>query len=104
MDVIVDIRFGSPTFGKHVAIELNEFSKQQVWIPLGFAHGFSVLSKEAEVAYMVSSFHCKSNERGILFNDPDLNINWKVGNPTISKKDLKNKQFHEIDRDYIFKN
>mgnify|MGYP006225470937 FL=1 len=102
LDVIVDIRFGSPTFGKHVAIELNESSKQQVWIPLGFAHGFSVLSKEAEVAYMVSSFHCKSSERGILFNDHDLNINWKVEHPTISKKDLKNKQFHEIDRDYIF--
>ena len=104
LDVIVDIRFGSPTFGKHIAIELNESIKKQVWIPLGFAHGFSVLSESAEVAYMVSSLHSKMNERGILYNDPILNIDWKVSNPNLSKKDLKNKQFHEIDCDYVYNN
>ena len=104
LDVIVDIRFGSPTFGKHVSIELSESSKQQVWIPLGFAHGFSVLSEGAEVTYMASNFYCKSSERGILYNDPDLNINWRVENPIVSKKDLNNRLFHEIDSDYVYNN
>lgn len=86
LDVIVDIRFGSPTFGKHIAIELNESTKKQVWIPLGFAHGFSVLSDEAEMAYIVSGFYSKLDERGILYNDPDLNIDWRVAVPLFLKK------------------
>ena len=63
-----------------------------------------MLSEEAEVAYIVSSFHCKKNERGILYNDPDLNIDWRVRNPVVSKNDLKYKQFHEIERDFVFNN
>ncbi len=102
LDVIVDIRHGSRTFGQHISIELNESSNNQVWIPLGFAHGFSALSQVAEVAYMVTSFYSQSNERGIIYSDPDLNINWRVDNPTVSKKDLNNKRFNEIDCDFVY--
>ena len=104
LDVILDIRFGSPTFGQHIAIELNEFNKNHVWIPLGFAHGFSVISEFAEVVYMVSSIYSKIDERGILFNDPELNISWNINNPIVSDKDLHNTLFHEIGRDYVYKN
>ena len=104
LDVIVDIRYGSPTFGQHITIELNESSKKQVWIPLGFAHGFSVLSERAEVTYMASNYYCKSTERGILYNDPELNINWRVESPIVSKKDLNNMPFHKIDSNYVYNN
>jgi len=103
LDVIVDIRNGSPSFGKHIAIELSESSKKQVWIPVGFAHGFSVLSDEAEVAYLVSGFYSKREERGIIYNDNDLNIDWKVNNPIVSEKDLRNKSISEIDLDFIYR-
>ncbi len=91
LDVAVDIRFGSPTFGKHFSIILNSEKKTQLWIPAGFAHGFSVLSDEALFAYKCSNYYSKSHERSILFNDADLNIDWKVDNPIVSEKDLKAK-------------
>ncbi len=100
LDDAVDIRFGSPTFGKHFSIILNSEKKTQLWIPQGFAHGFSVLSDEAIFAYKCSNYYSKSHERSILFNDPDLNIDWKVDNPIVSEKDLKAVQFKSIQKDF----
>lgn len=100
LDVAVDIRFYSPTFGKHFAYELSDQNHFQIWIPAGFAHGFSVLSEEAIFYYKCSNYYSKEHERSIRFNDPDLGIDWKVENPLISEKDLQSKFFKEIEADF----
>jgi dTDP-4-dehydrorhamnose 3,5-epimerase len=89
IDVAVDIRNNSPTFGKHIAIELNEESKKQLYIPHGFAHGFLVLSEFAIVCYKTDNFYAKDYERGIAYNDESLAIDWKVQSKDIlvSEKD-----------------
>lgn len=103
LDVAVDIRFGSPTFGKYFSLELSEENKKQLWIPPGFAHGFSVLSEEAIFSYKCTNLYSKQNERSIIFNDEFLNIDWKVEAPVISPKDLLAKKFSEIEQDFIYK-
>jgi dTDP-4-dehydrorhamnose 3,5-epimerase len=102
LDVAVDIRFNSPTFGKHFAQILNSDLKTQLWIPKGFAHGFSVLSDEAIFSYKCTNYYSKPHERAILFNDRDLNIDWKVETPIVSEKDLKALQFKSIQRDFLY--
>lgn len=102
LDVAVDIRFGSPTFGKYFSSELSEENHTQLWIPPGFAHGFSVLSEEAIFSYKCTELYSKEHERAILFNDPSLNINWKVDNPIISEKDLKAALLKDIQKDFIY--
>ena len=102
LDVAVDIRFNSPTFGKHFAIELSEENKKQFWIPPGFAHGFSVLSDEAIFTYKCTAIYNKESERSIIYNDSELNINWKVENPIVSEKDLTSKKFSEIEKKIKF--
>jgi dTDP-4-dehydrorhamnose 3,5-epimerase len=102
LDVAVDIRFGSPTFGKHYAHLLNTEKKMQIWIPPGLAHGFSVLSDEAIFSYKCTNYYSKEHERSILYNDPDLNIDWQVENPVVSEKDLKAKKLKEINQDFIY--
>ncbi|WP_207515465.1 dTDP-4-dehydrorhamnose 3,5-epimerase [Longitalea luteola] len=78
LDVVVDIRKGSPAFGKVFAIELSAANKKQLYIPAGFAHGFSVLSETAEVLYKCDEFYNKASEQGILYSDPALQIDWKI--------------------------
>jgi dTDP-4-dehydrorhamnose 3,5-epimerase len=102
LDVAVDIRFNSPTFGKHFSLILNSESKNQLWIPSGFAHGFSVLSDEANFSYKCTNYYSKSDERAILFNDPDLNIDWKIDKPIVSEKDLRAQRFKEIEKDFDY--
>lgn len=102
LDVAVDIRFGSPTFGRYFSSELSEENHTQLWIPPGFAHGFSVLSDEAIFAYKCTAVYSKEKERAIIFNDPDLNIDWKVDNPIVSEKDLKALSFKDISKDFIY--
>ncbi len=102
LDVAVDIRFGSPTFGKYVAQELSEENHIQLWIPRGFAHGFSVLSDYAIFLYKCTDFYSREQERTIVYNDPQLNIDWRVDNPVVSQKDLNGKSLAEIDRDFIY--
>lgn len=89
LDVAVDIRKGSPTFGQHFTIELSAENKKQLLVPRGFAHGFSVLSEKAEVMYKCDDFYSKENEGGIRFDDPLLNIDWGIpaGKEIISDKD-----------------
>ena len=78
LDVAVDIRKGSPTFGKHVAVELSAENKRQLFIPRHFLHGFSVLSEDAIVAYKCDNLYCKEAEFGIRYDDPEIGIDWKV--------------------------
>ena len=102
LDVAVDIRFNSPTFGKHFSLILDSEKKFQLWIPAGFAHGFSVLSDEAIFYYKCTDYYSKAHERTILFNDPDLKIDWKIENPIVSEKDLSSSKFNDIKTDFIF--
>lgn len=90
LDVAVDIRKGSPTYGQHFDIELSADNKRQLYIPEGFAHGFSVLSETAIVLYKCNSFYNKASEGGIRFDDAELGINWQVDAAVavVSEKDL----------------
>ena len=78
LDVVVDIREGSPTFGQHVSVELSEDNKKQLFIPRGFAHGFVVLSDETIFAYKVDNYYSHASDRGIAFDDPSVGIDWMI--------------------------
>lgn len=97
LDVAVDIRRGSPTFGQHVAVEISSENKKQVFVPRGFAHGFVVLSETATFAYKVDNYYHPESDRGIAFDDPTLNINWKlpIEKMQLSEKDKKQLSFLE---------
>jgi dTDP-4-dehydrorhamnose 3,5-epimerase len=97
LDVVVDLRSSSPTFGKHVAIELSSDDKKQLFIPKGFAHGFVVLSREAIFSYKVDNFYSPQHDSGIYWNDQQLDINWKlpVEEIVLSEKDKKLKLLSE---------
>lgn len=103
-DVVVDIRFGSSTFGQWYGIELSSQNKLQLFIPAGFAHGFSVLSEEATVLYKCDNLYDKASERGILFSDTAINIDWKIpaDKMILSEKDKKNPGLSEIDNCFQF--
>ena len=90
LDVAIDIRKSSPTFGKHVAVELSEENKRQLFIPRGFAHGFLVLSKEAIFTYKVDSLYAPQSEGSIVYNDPTIGIDWgiPVDDIILSAKDM----------------
>ena len=93
-DVTVDIRRSSPTFGRYVAVELSDENKKQIFIPRGFAHGFVVLSKEAVFAYKVDNYYAPEYDRGIAFDDPEININWPIKRDEIKLSDKdKNQPF-----------
>lgn len=101
LDVAVDIRFGSETFGKYFSVELTGENHKQIWIPPGFAHGFSVLSDDTIFSYKCTAFYSRDDERAILYNDSELDIEWKVENPIVSDKDLKAKKFKDIEKDFM---
>jgi len=89
LDVAVDVRKDSPTFGKWVGEILSEKNQKSIYIPEGFAHGICALSDEAEVSYMVNCEYSPEHEAGVLWNDPEIGIKWPIENPIISKKDLE---------------
>lgn len=101
LDVAVDIRFGSPTFGQHFIVELSSENRKQLWIPPGFAHGFSVISENALFQYKCTNYYNKESERCILFNDNDLGINWNVKTSIISDKDKLGCKLENIEKDFI---
>lgn len=88
-DVAVDIRKNSPYYGKYVAIELSATNKHMLWIPPGFAHGYLTLEDNSKVHYKTTKEFSKENERGIIWNDASINIQWPICNPLVSEKDSK---------------
>ncbi|GGH03551.1 dTDP-4-dehydrorhamnose 3,5-epimerase [Silvibacterium dinghuense] len=95
IDVAVDLRRSSPHFGKHVAVELSDENAAMLWIPAGFGHGFAVLSERAGFAYKVTDYYAPQGERTILWNDPDLAIDWQIdtAQAVVSDKDQQGQRF-----------
>ena len=96
LDVAVDIRKNSPTYGQHVCVELSEQNKRMFYIPEGFAHGFLVLEDDTIFSYKCSQFYNKESEGSLLWNDETLNINWGFDNPILSEKDKIAPEFLEF--------
>jgi dTDP-4-dehydrorhamnose 3,5-epimerase len=96
LDVLVDIRRGSPTFGEWEAFELNDENLHQLYCPIGFAHGFCVLSERADVLYKCSSYYDESIERGIAYDDPDVGIGWPDMELSVSERDARAPRLHDV--------
>jgi dTDP-4-dehydrorhamnose 3,5-epimerase len=101
-DVAVDIRQGSPTLGKWVAVSLSSESKKMLYVPVGFAHGFCVVSEEAEVSYMGTEEYAPAYEAGVIWNDPDLGIDWPIAEPELSARDRAWPRLREADNNLRF--
>jgi dTDP-4-dehydrorhamnose 3,5-epimerase len=97
-DVIVDLRQRSPTFGKSFSIVLSSKNNLSLWVPPGFAHGFLSLSEGTQFFYKVTNDYSPENERTLLWNDPELNINWQIDDPILSEKDVNGKVFKECEK------
>jgi dTDP-4-dehydrorhamnose 3,5-epimerase len=100
-DVAVDIRRGSPTFGKWVGARLSGENGRQIYVPRGFAHGFYTLSETADIIYKCTDFYAPGDEYGILWSDPDIGIEWPDKNPLLSEKDSRNPRLSEIPEDLL---
>ncbi len=101
-DVAVDIRKDSPTYGKWVSEILSEQNHKLLYVPEGFAHGFCVLSKDADVLYKVSNEYSPEHEKGIIWNDPDLNIQWPIDKPILVEKDLQSPFLKNADNNFVY--
>jgi len=99
-DVAVDLRKNSPTYGKWTSVILSGKNKKSVYVPPQFAHGFCVLSEEAEILYKMGTEYSSEYQRGIIWNDKDININWPVANPIISDRDSIHKTFKDSDNNF----
>ena len=99
LDVVVDIRRGSPTFGQWISVLISAENKKQVWIPGGLAHGFAVLSETAEFCYKVTDYYHPEDEAGIRWDDPQLGIDWQIQNPVLSPKDQALPYLNEVTSD-----
>ncbi len=101
-DVVVDIRKNSPDYSKWVGIELSEENRLMLYVPSGFAHGFVVISETAEVLYKCTREYSPLNDRGIIWNDPDIDIEWPISEPILSEKDKKHPYLKEADNNLIY--
>lgn len=102
MDVVVDIRKNSPTYAKWLKVELSEENYNMLYVPYYFAHGFLVLSDFAEVLYKCSKEYSPLHERGIIWNDPQINIEWPIKEPILSEKDKKNQSLEHCDNNFFY--
>ena len=96
IDVVVDIRKKSKTYGKHLKIELSSQNHNQLWVPPGFAHGFLTIEEDTLFSYKCTNYYSKDHEMDLLWNDDDLNINWGIKNPIVSDKDQKATKFQDL--------
>ena len=102
LDVVVDIRQGSPTFGRHFSIRLSAENFARLMIPRGFAHGYLTLTPQVEFQYMVDNYYAPGHESGLLWNDPDLGIDWGIASPVLSDKDTRLPRFKELHSPFLF--
>ena len=96
LDVALDIRKNSPTYGQHFSIELNEDNKTMFYVPVGFAHGFATLKDDTIFSYKCTNYYNKASEGTVLWNDTSININWRLTEPQLSEKDLLGQKFSEF--------
>ncbi len=101
-DVAVDIRHGSPTFGRWFGQVLSEENFLQLYMPAGFAHGFCVLSERADIAYKVNTFYSPPDERGLRWDDPDIGIDWPVSDPLVSERDRQHPVLGNIKAEFVY--
>ena len=103
LDVAVDVRPGSPTFGKYVAVELSEDNHLQLFLPRGMAHGFAVLSETAVFEYKCNNYYCPASEGAVAWDDPDLGIDWQLdpSEVVLSEKDSRHPRLKELSADYL---
>ncbi len=101
-DVAVDIRKGSPTYGKWVGWELSGENRQMLYVPAGFAHGFLTLRDDTEVLYKCTDEYSPADDRGIIWNDPDIAIRWQTADPQLSGKDKTHPRLRDADNDFVF--
>lgn len=102
LDVVLDIRKGSPTFGKWFSVELSAENKLQLFIPKGFAHAYMTLTPGAEFQYKVDAFYDPSRDRGLRWNDPDIGIDWPVSDPILSEKDKSLPLFKDFESPFTY--
>ncbi len=102
LDVAVDIRKGSPTYMKWVAVELNEDNKKMLYIPKGCLHGFVTLTDNVEVTYKVDEFYSVANDRSVCFCDPEIGVEWEIENPVLSEKDKNAPLLKDSDVEFYF--
>ena len=103
LDVAVDIRVGSPSFGQHVCCELSAREWNQIYIPQGFAHGFCTLEPDTEVTYKASDYYAPELDRGLLWNDPALGIDWPISDPLLSEKDRSHPPLRDLPQYFTYK-
>lgn len=101
-DVAVDVRKGSPNYGRWVGVTVSAEDKKMLYIPVGFAHGFCVLSEAAEVVYKVTEEYSPQHDAGIIWNDPDIAVAWPIPHPIVSKKDEAHPRLKEADTGFVF--
>ncbi len=102
-DVVVDVRWGSPTYGKWVGVTLSAENHRQLYVPPGLAHGFCVTSEAADFVYKVTSYYVPAEERGIAWDDPDLAIPWPTDEPVLSARDLCRPRLKDAPREYMYR-
>ena len=100
-DVAIDIRRGSPNYGRWTGVELSEENRHLLYLPPGFAHGFQVMSDSADVMYKCTQEYSPADDRGIIWNDPDINIAWPLQSPLLSEKDKKHPLFRDADNNFM---
>lgn len=101
-DVAVDLRLGSPSYGKWVGITLSEANRLMLWIPRGFAHGYAALEEHSEILYKTDNLYSAEHERGVVWNDPEIGIQWPVTVPIISEKDAQYPKLREADHNFVY--
>ena len=101
-DVAVDIRKGSPYYGRWIGVMLSARKKQMIYIPAGFAHGFCVLSEEAQLVYKATNEYAPELDRGIIWNDSSIGVSWPIESPIVSLKDSKLPTLREADNDFVY--